>query len=124
MLFYHFGLMLNDKNVIHFASKSNNMFAGDQGVRINTIEDFSINRKTTLVYCVKDVDSVNIMNRAQNYWGNRETYSLHNNNCILFILWCLTMEEKRNIFTVVKYYVLFCKRIIQNNLKEYTKSRA
>lgn len=106
-LFYHFGVLVNDDKVIHFASKTNNMFAGDQIVRVDQIEDFAIGREIKKVYEILEHSSDEIINRAKEYWGNSKKYSLNSNNCILFILWCLKVSESRNFITVVKYYLIY-----------------
>ncbi len=104
-LITHFGIQLSSGNVLHFASKTNNMFAGNQIVRNDSFDEFAIQRRVKVLYRIKDVDEAVILKRSAEYYGNRKQYSLRYNNCITFILWCL--QEKRNygVFFVPIYYV-------------------
>lgn len=110
-LLYHFGILINDSLVLHFASKTNNMFASDQTVRLDKVGDFAIERKIEKVCEIIGEPTAEIMNRASEYWGNKQKYSLHSNNCILFVLWCLKIQERRTIFTVIRYYLKYCNEI-------------
>ena len=110
-LLYHFGILMNDNIVIHFASKTNNMFAGDQLVRFDKVEDFAIQREIIKVYEISGQLIGEITDRAKQYWGNNKKYTLNNNNCILFVLWCLKIQEKRNLVTVIRYYLHYCAMI-------------
>ena len=110
-LLYHFGILMNDNIVIHFASKTNNMFAGDQLVRFDKVEDFAIQREIIKVYEISGQLIGEITDRAKQYWGNNKKYTLNNNNCILFVLWCLKIQERRNLVTVIRYYLHYCAMI-------------
>lgn len=114
--FYHFGIMIDNNKVLHFASKTNDMFARDQQVKKESLEEFSNGRKVEIVYEVPRVREDIIETRAESYWGNNMKYSLRSNNCILFVLWCLHAKIRQEFGIVVQYYIKYCLLVIKNKI--------
>jgi len=104
-IFFHFGILLNSGRVLHFASKTNNMFAHDQTVKDDSLAQFSLQRKTKIMYQIYDIDDQTIQKRAKEYWGMNVKYSLQHNNCITFVLSCLYDEVNFCFWKVLNYYM-------------------
>lgn len=104
-LYYHFGIMVEADRVLHYASKTNNMFKHNQVVRDDTLRGFSNDRKAIVVYHLTEADIEKIKQRAVHCYGIGRRYGLLSNNCITFILWCLTGDRECNFTDVIKYYI-------------------
>ncbi len=113
-LFFHFGILLPSGYVLHFASKTNNMFAGDQTVKKDPIEQFALQRKTEILYQIPIINEQELIKSAFSYWGKNEKYSLLRNNCITFIFWCLYNIQNCRFSLVLCYYINY---ILHNLLK-------
>lgn len=104
-LFFHFGILLNSGRILHFASKTNNMFAHDQTVKEESFVQFSLQRKTKILYQIYGLNDQTVQKRAREYWGKNIKYSLQYNNCITFVLSCLYNETNFCFWKVLNYYI-------------------
>lgn len=109
-LFFHFGILLSSGRVLHFASKTNNMFARNQTVREDSFNEFSIQRQTKILCQIPDIEDSILIQRAIKYWGQNMNYSLSHNNCITFIIWCLYGKSnlcfKHTFYFYIKHHFL------------------
>ena len=95
--------MLDDNTVIHYASKTNNMFAKDQAIRISSIDEFSNNR---IIYKEKLYDTIDLgvlYERVQKFDNSGKKYNFITNNCFSFVFTCLNgsttvVDTLKNIF--------------------------
>lgn len=119
-LYYHFGILLESEQVLHYASKTNNMFMGDQIVRDDNLTGFSNYKKVSILYSLDNINDDEIIGRAKHYFGRKEKYNLVSNNCITFVLWCLTGQRKYNVTDIFRYYFI---NICKMKLRSYSLRR-
>ena len=106
-LLYHFGILLESGRVLHYGSITNNMFACDQGIKCDNLDDFARQRKVRVVDIITKLPEAMILNRTKTYLIEKNKYSIRKNNCILFVLWCLKIEERKSFLIVLKYYIRY-----------------
>lgn len=100
--FTHVGLFVNEDTILHYASKTNNMFSKNQEVRISTLKEFSNGRKVFWSALNETIDYKVIQQNANLFKNNGKKYNFLTNNCISFILSCLHGENTISIYEMIK----------------------
>lgn len=100
--FTHVGLLINEDIILHYASKTNNMFSKNQEVRVSNLKEFSNGRKVFWSELNENIDYTVLQQNANSFKSNGKKYNFLTNNCIPFILSCLNGKNTISIFEMIK----------------------
>ena len=101
-VFTHVGLYVDDHTILHYGSKTNNMFAGDHEVQISSLAAFANGRKVTRKRIEENVELGTLYVRVEKIKSNKKKYNIFANNCISFILMCLYGREEISFAEMIK----------------------
>lgn len=100
-LLTHIGLYVDDDMVIHFGSKTRNMFANDQEIQFCSFQEFSHGRKVFLTKITESIEVDTLFERAAKIRDSQRKYHLLRNNCISFVLMCLHDSEDTSVIEML-----------------------
>lgn len=88
-IFSHAGIYIDDSTIYHYATMGNDVLTGRHIVKLSTIKEFSLNCKIECVY-LQNIEQEILTQRIEYFIQKKKTYNLLTNNCITFILYCLS----------------------------------
>lgn len=104
-LLTHIGLCVDESMVIHFGSKTGNMFAKDKDVLFCSIQEFSHGRKVYLTPIEECIELSTICDRATRIKNSQRKYRLLKNNCISFVLMCINGTDSASFADILQMVI-------------------
>jgi hypothetical protein len=104
-VFTHIGIYLNNSQIVHFSSETNNFFKNDKILKVDSLLDFSRHRLIKLIDSEIEISDDDILKIFMDFKGVNKNYNLTKNCCYTFVMWCLYRKEKTGLKDILLFSV-------------------
>lgn len=88
-VFVHVGIYIDDRQIYHYATISDNILTGKHVTKESTLKEFALNRKVKYSY-LQSIEENVLTQRTMSFLMRKQEYNIITNNCITFVLYCLS----------------------------------